>query len=134
MTEDARNPVCRPPIDVFGQVYVGEPSVYVPAGQEGKQILISFDGNAMRDSVQCQRRVCQAASLDGGTSWRFRVAASKPAGGGAWESLQNFDSHIERDGNALRLFYAGSDTVGGSLDLNIQLGRSDAVWPVDSLV
>lgn len=134
VTEDTRNPVCRPPIDVFGQVYVGEPSVYVPQGQEGKQILISFDGNAMRDSVQCQRRVCQAASLDGGISWRFRVAASKPGGGGSWESLQNFDSHIERDGNTLRLFYGGADTVGGSLDLNIQLGRSDAVWTVDSLV
>ena len=135
ITEDTRNPLLALPSDVFGPTYVGEPSVYVPQGQEGIQYLISFDGNVLLDSGGvCSRVICQAATLDGCTSWKFRASASSPIGGGSWESAQNFDSFMILDGSTMRLFYGGANVSGNALDLNIQVGRSDAVWTSDTLV
>jgi hypothetical protein len=125
----------QPPKSCFLNGSAGEPSVYVPNGQEGKQYLLSFDyvPQVSSGNPPIGRYIGQGISLDGGLTWVWRVAASNP-GTNSWESKQDFDSFVfEAPDGTLRLFHSGADTYGPSLDLNIQIGHQSAPWGFSSL-
>jgi hypothetical protein len=129
-------PAVLPPVSPFRNGSAGEPSVYVPPGQEGRQYLISFDyvPEIQSGNPPIGRYIGQGISLDGGQTWAWRIEASKP-GTYSWESLQDFDSFMVDIGDGtLRLFNSGANTYGPALGLNIQIGEQSAPWGKTSLV
>lgn len=129
-------PAVLPPPGLFRNDSAGEPSVYVPPGQEGKQYLISFDyvPQTQQGNPPVGRFIGQGISLDGGLTWAFRIAGGVP-GAYAWENLQVFDSMVVDAGDGtLRLFHSGANTYGPTLGLNIQIGQQNAPWGKTSLI
>lgn len=116
-TRNIFNPVFVTPswANVFSNI--GEPSIYVPTGQEGKQMLLSFDSCFTTGN----RFISQAITIDGGKTWHYRVGAlNKDASG--WASTQNFDSFIMVNSGTMYLFHSGADLPGTALALDIQIG------------
>jgi len=107
----------------FSAGNLGEPNVYVPDGQEGKQMLISFQGS--KYNVSTTRFICQAITFNGGITWHFRINALVGNGAG-WESVQVFDPDIIIDNNIMYLFHAGSNTTGNALSIASQIGYATA--------
>jgi hypothetical protein len=129
-------PAALPPVGLFRNDSAGEPSIYVPPGQEGQQYLISFDyvPQTQTGNPPIGRYIGQGISLDGGQTWAWRIAAGTP-GTYAWENLQVFDSFVVDIGDGtLRLFHSGANTYGPSLGLNIQIGEQSAPWGFTSLL
>lgn len=124
-TKSAKNPIIAPQPWASQMSNCGEPSIYVPSGKEGKEMLISFDG--ARSGVSGQRFINQALTVDGGTSWHYRIGAIEKGTG--WESVQCFDSFIYEYAGILYIFYAGADTAGTALGLNIQIGVASVQLP-----
>lgn len=123
--------IFAPPTNVFGNVSIGEPSVFVPPGKEGQEILLSYDSNIFSST---HRSVAHAASLDGGVTWEHRIFASEGVASRPWEALQNFDSHMLLDNNVLHLWYGGAAYDGNVLDIGIQIGHASMPWTYSTLV
>lgn len=129
-------PAALPPTGLFRNDSAGEPSIFVPNGQEGKQYLLSFDyvPQTQTGNPPIGRFIGQGISLDGGLTWAWRIAAATP-GTYAWENLQVFDSCVITVGDGmLRLLHSGADTYGPALALNIQIGQQNATWDKVSLI
>jgi hypothetical protein len=129
-------PAALPPVGLFRNDSAGEPSVYVPPGQEGKQYMISFDyvPQTQSGNPAIARWIGQGISLDGGVTWAWRIGAGIP-GVYSWQNTQNFDSHIVDVGDGtLRMFHSGANVSGPSLGLNIQIGQQNAPWGKTSLI
>lgn len=109
---------------------LGAPSVYVPPGKEGSEYLVTFD--AGRATTTTRRQLHQAISLDGGGSWRFRTLVLDSSAAG-WDNSQVFDSFILVDSGTMYLYYAGANTSGLALNLNIQVGVATCAWPHNTL-
>lgn len=109
----------------------GEPSVFVPAGKEGKEMLISYDFGGVNGHY---RQVNQMITIDGGETWHHRYGALV-GGGGGWMEEQVFDScpwPVLVD-NQMYMYHAGGDLSGGGLNLDAQLGVAIAPFPYVSL-
>lgn len=128
-TRNPTNPVIALPYWNSDNTIRGEPSVFVPQGKEGTEMLVSYD--TCRVGLAGNRFIAQAATIDGGITWSHRMVASPPGTG--WESAQNFDSFVYQYGNNLYMFYSGADLAGAALNLDIQIGMSTASWPYESL-
>lgn len=107
----------------------GEPSVFVPNGKEGQEMLINFDFGG----VVGYRMIDQILSVDGGNTWHRRSNALSGSGAG-WESNQVFDPFIFPTilANIMYLFHSGANTSGGGLNLNSEIGVASASWPYTS--
>ena len=120
-----------PPSLLFGNQFIGEPSVYVPPGKEGVQYLINFDSGTFNSN---SRSIAQAVTIDGGQNWVWRLDASKADPSRPFESVQNFDSFVIVDNNIMHLFYGAAAYNGATLDIGIQIGHSQCSWPYTSLI
>ncbi|HUC90007.1 MAG TPA: hypothetical protein VMR45_04350 [Patescibacteria group bacterium] len=130
-TKCINNPVIAQPYWQTQTISLGEPSVFVPPGREGTEVLVSFDA-ALNGSTG-KRFIAQALTVDGGVSWSYRMMASAP-GEALWQSVQNFDSFIWYENGRLYLFHSGASTVGTAVGLGSQIGLSVAEWPYGSFI
>lgn len=103
-----------------------EPSVYVPPGQEGTQMLICCDVSA--PSSNDVRRIAQAVTLDGGVTWHWRLLAGPYGAPGSWAANGVFDSFQLVTGGRYYLYSSGAPTAGTALNLSIQIGYATADW------
>jgi hypothetical protein len=109
----------------------GEPSVFVPDGKEGKEMLVSYDFGGENNHY---RAINQMLTIDGGDTWHYRAGALT-GGDQSWKSNQVFDSFTYPViVNGLMYFYhSGGDVSGGALNLNAQIGVATAPFPFTSL-
>lgn len=129
-TDDASNPQLAPLTTGTGRIWevdVGEPQVITPSGTpDGSQLLMHFDAVVAMSGAQTRgdrRWIQQAVSLDWGKTWRLRPRAYENQGSG-YENTQTFDAFVFDNGDKLRLYNAGANTLGAALNLNIQIGEA----------
>lgn len=120
----------EPPSFLFGNQFIGEPSVYVPPGKEGQEYLINFDSGTFNSA---SRSIAQAVTIDGGATWTWRLDASKADPARPFESVQNFDSFVIVDNGVMHLFYGAAAYNGATLGIGIQIGHSSCNWTYSSL-
>lgn len=112
---------------------VGEPFPYTPPSADQNHTLVIHDAVLLLSGqtsgsagYSVNRSLQLAVTLDGGKTWRRQLKALKPGGTG-YQSKQVFDSFILDDGSGTtRLFHSGANTLGGALNLNIQIGLATA--------
>lgn len=136
--KDPANPILSPSQLAFLQSsMVGEPSVLVLDGKEDQELLVLFDCPNLAPASAgfvSNRRVGGALTFDGGASWRFRTTLMDVGSAAAWDSKQAFDSFMMVEDGTLYLFYAGADTTGPALNLNIQVGVATQEWTYTTFV
>lgn len=110
----------------------GEPAVFVPAGKEGKEMLLCYDFGGVNSHY---RQIDQILTIDGMNTWHRRSAVLQGSGAG-WESNQVFDPFIYPLilSNVMYLFHSGANTSGGGLNLNSEIGVAVASFPFTSLL
>jgi hypothetical protein len=117
----------RPPF-VLGPF--SEPSVYVPPGQEGRQMLVLYDLPLTWNALF--RWIGAAITLDGGATWHYSLFQT-PGLSATWDAGSVFDSFpLVRDGR-FYLFRSGSPAGGLALDASIQLGVDSCDWNGNTL-
>ena len=105
-----------------------EPTVYVPPGKEGKEMLVFCDivenvhGSPFRRSIVC------AATLDGGTTWHWRLVGGGSNQEDAFDRNQWFDSSPVYAEGAFHLFIGAAKYDGLILNIGIQLGHVAVDW------
>lgn len=128
---DAANPIFVRPSGYPAGGY--EPNMFVPAGKEGVEYLVSWDSGNLANNVGI-RVINQSISVDGGATWHHRYGVWVGSGSG-WDTTQVFDPYVFPtivNGN-MYLFYCGANVVGGAVDLNGQMGLAIAPWNFTSL-
>lgn len=112
-------PVLSTPAFAAGNTF-SEPSVYVPPGKEGREMVIHCDLAA--PSTSSTRRICQVITVDGGLSWHWRVAAYPTGAAGTWVAGSLFDPFMACANDRYYLFHSGAPGSGASLNMGIQVG------------
>lgn len=108
---------------------IGEPSVYVPTGKEGQEIMVTYD--VALSSSSTTRLFAQAVSLDGQQTWHYRTGALQKTSG--WMSECVFDSFSVVSNGVMYMFHSGANVANVELFLNSQLGVATAPFPYTSL-
>lgn len=129
-TPYANNPVITMPAWATQTTTLGEPSVFVPQGKEGEEMLVSFDCG--RDGATGNRFIAEALTIDGGATYSYRMIAS--GAGTGWDAAQVFDSFIYQKDDKLYLYHSGAPVGGAALNLGTQIGVAVADWPYDSFI
>jgi hypothetical protein len=129
-TAGVGNPVITMPMWATQTATLGEPSVFVPQGKEGQEMLVSFDCG--RDGATGDRFIAEALTIDGGASYVYRMYSS--GAGTGWESAQNFDSFTYQKDDNLYLYHSGASVGGAALNLGTQIGVAVAHWPYGSFI